>query len=376
MYDIIKWFQSGIFGCFKGADMESTIVKRLREGRFVLIAEIGVNYYDIAKERGISNMEAAKLMIKEAAGAGIHAVKFQTYKAGTLAAKASPYYWDITEEPTRSQYELFQKFDSFGYEEYKELKEYSDSIGTEFLSTAFDFESADYLDELMNVYKISSSDLSNIPFIEYQAKKDKPVLLSVGASNEDEIVRAVDAIRRNTDAPIVLLHCVLEYPTPLCDANLLKIATLKERFPDVYIGYSDHTKPTDDCDVIKTAYNLGAQLVEKHFTLNKTLKGNDHYHAMDPDDARAILASIDRLDMIRGNGSLVSLETESAARSNARRSVVSSQFIEKGCVITKDMLTFKRPGTGISPGRIDTIIGKTAVVDIEDDTILQEDMFR
>ncbi len=349
-------------------------MKRLEEGRFVLIAEIGVNYYDIAKQRGISNMDAAMLMIREAKDAGIHAVKFQTYKAGTLAAKASPYYWDITEEPTRSQYELFTKFDSFGKAEYTRLKEYSDEIGIEFLSTAFDFESADYLDELMNVYKISSSDLSNIPFIEYQAKKNKPILLSVGASNEDEIVNAVNAIRKNSDERIVLLHCVLEYPTPLADANLLKIASLRERFPDVYIGYSDHTKPTDDCDVIKCAYNLGAQLVEKHFTLDKTLKGNDHYHAMDPQDAKNILAAIDRMDMLRGSGALVSLDTESAARSNARRSIVALGDIARGTVITKEMLTFKRPGTGISPDNIEKVIGCTANVDIADDTIIQENM--
>ena len=349
-------------------------MNNLSEGRFVLIAEIGVNYYDIAGVRGISNMEAAKLMVKEAARAGIHAVKFQTYKAETLAAKDSPYYWDITEENTRSQYELFRKFDSFGYDEYRELKDYSDELGIEFLSTAFDFESADYLDELMNVYKISSSDLSNIPFIEYQAKKNKPILLSVGASNEDEIERALDAIRRNTDAPVTLLHCVLEYPTPLEDANLLKIATLKQRFPDVYIGYSDHTKPTDDCDVIKCAYNLGAQLVEKHFTLDKTLKGNDHYHAMDPEDAARILAAIDRMDMIRGRGELKCLKTEGAARSNARRSIVSAGHISAGELITESMLTFKRPGTGISPDKIDRVIGSRAAFDIEDDTIIQENM--
>lgn len=354
--------------------MKSTIMERLEKGQFVLIAEIGVNYYDIAVKEGISPMEAAKLMVKEAKEAGIHAVKFQTYKAGTLAAKASPYYWDITEEPTRSQYELFQKFDSFGYKEYKELKEYSDEIGIEFLSTAFDFESADYLDELMEVYKISSSDLSNLPFIEYQAKKNKPILLSVGASNEDEIVRALECIRNTTDAPVALLHCVLEYPTPLEDANLLKIASLKQRFTDVYIGYSDHTKPTDECDVIKTAYNLGAQLVEKHFTLDKTLKGNDHYHAMDPEDAKLILKAIDRMDMLRGNGALKCLDTEGAARQNARRSIVSYGDIKKGEVITKDMLTFKRPGTGISPDRIDEVVGKVALIDIVDDTILQENM--
>ena len=354
--------------------MESTIMNRLSEGKFVLIAEIGVNYYDIATKENITPMEAAKLMIKEAKEAGIHAVKFQTYKAGTLAAKASPYYWDITEEPTKSQYELFQKFDSFGREEYQELKDYSDEIGIEFLSTAFDYASADYLDEMMEVYKISSSDLSNLPFIEYQAKKNKPILLSVGASNLDEIEAAVDSIRKHNEQPIVLLHCVLEYPTPLKDANLLKIASLRTQFPELYIGYSDHTKPTDSCDVIKTAYNLGAICVEKHFTLDKTLKGNDHYHAMDPEDARRILDGIEELDLIRGNGELSCLETEATARKNARRSIVALGNIEKGTVINDSMLTFKRPGTGISPDRIEEVIGKVAAIDIEDDTILLEDM--
>lgn len=354
--------------------MKSAIINRLEEGKFVLIAEIGVNYYDIANKMGISNMDAAKLMIKEAADAGVTAVKFQTYKASTLAAKDSPYYWDISEEPTRSQHELFAKFDSFGYEEYRTLKEYCDSIGTEFLSTAFDIESADYLDDLMNVYKISSSDLSNIPFIEYQAKKNKPVLLSVGASDKEEIKSAVSAIRRYNDRPICLLHCVLEYPTPEEDANLLKIASLAKEFPDVYIGYSDHTKPTDDCDVIKCAYNLGAVLVEKHFTLDKTLKGNDHYHAMDPSDVRRILKAVERMDLIRGNGALVCLDTEERARQNARRSIVSNGFIAKGSVITGSMLTFKRPGTGISPADMDKVTGATAAVDIEDDTIIQESM--
>ena len=355
--------------------MINNIIKRLEEGKFVLIAEIGVNYYDIARERGISNMEAAKLMIKEASKAGIHAVKFQTYKAGTLAAKASPSYWDRSEEPTASQYELFQKFDSFGEAEYKELAEYCEEIGIEFLSTAFDFESADYLDPMMNVYKISSSDLSNLPFIEYQAKKNKPILLSIGASNEDEIRAAVDLIRKNNDKKPTLLHCVLEYPTPLEDANLLKIESLKKAFPDCYIGYSDHTKPTEDCDVAKTAYNLGAQIIEKHFTLDKTLKGNDHYHAMDPGDAREILHSIKRMDMLRGKGALKALESESAARANARRSIVAVGDIAKGMVIKREMLTFKRPGSGISPSEIETVIGKTAAVDIKDDTIITREMF-
>lgn len=355
--------------------MESTIINRLENGQFVLIAEIGVNYYDIAKKEGISVMAAAKEMVKEAANAGIHAVKFQTYKAGTLAAKASPSYWDTTEEPTTSQYELFQKFDSFGYEEYKKLKEYADSLNIEFLSTAFDFESADYLDELMDVYKISSSDLSNLPFIEYQAKKNKPILLSVGASELPEIEAAIDTIRMHNEKPIVLLHCVLEYPTPLKDANLLKISSLANQFPDLYIGYSDHTKPTENCDVIKTAYNLGALCIEKHFTLDKTLKGNDHYHAMDPEDAKRILEGIREMDLIRGSGELCCLETEMTARKNARRSIVSAVDIPKGTIITEEMLTFKRPGTGISPTELPKLIGMSATSDIAEDTILLDWMF-
>ncbi len=354
--------------------MESTIINRLKEGKFTLIAEIGVNYYDIAEKMSISNMEAAKLMIREAADAGIHAVKFQTYKAGTLAAKESPSYWDLSEEPTTSQYSLFQKFDSFGEAEYRELKEYSDEVGIEFLSTAFDTESADYLEDMMNVYKISSSDLSNIPFIEYQAKKGKPVILSVGASDIVEIERAVDTIRSVNDSELVLLHCVLEYPTPLEHANLLKIRTLKQQFPDCYIGYSDHTKPTSDCDVAKTAFNLGAMVIEKHFTLDKTLKGNDHYHAMDPEDAKAILGSIERMEMLRGSGELVCLESEGSARENARRSLVALVDIKQGETITTEMLTFKRPGTGISPSMIDKVIGLEAAVDIPEDTILKESM--
>lgn len=356
--------------------MESTIIERLKAGKFVLIAEIGVNYYDIAEQRGISEMDAAKLMIREARDAGIHAVKFQTYKAGTLAAKDSPSYWDRTEEPTASQYELFKKFDSFGEKEYRELKEYSDEAGIEFLSTAFDFESADYLYDLMNVYKVSSSDLSNIPFIEYQAKKGKPMILSAGASYLPEIERAVDTIRAVNESELALLHCVLEYPTPLEHANLKKIQTLKQQFPDCFIGYSDHTKPTDDCDVAKIAYVMGAQLMEKHFTLDKTLTGNDHYHAMDPTDAKAILASIERMEMLSGNGELVALESESAARENARRSIVAACDIDEGDLITRNMLTFKRPGTGISPSEIGRVVGRTAACDIAEDSILQTDMLK
>lgn len=350
------------------------LVDRIENGKFTLIAEIGVNYYDIAVQRGISNMEAAKLMCREAADAGIHAVKFQTYKAETLAAAESPSYWDTREEPTTSQRELFKKFDSFEEIEYRELADYCSEIGIDFCSTAFDFESADYLEPMMDVYKVSSSDLTNHPFIEYQAKKGKPMIVSVGAAELDEMRAAVEVIRRVNNQPLVLCHCVLEYPTPYAHANLRRIASLHKEFPDLIIGYSDHCKPNVCADVIKSAYTLGAHVVEKHFTLDKSLPGNDHYHAMDPDDARRIIEGVSFVEMLLGSPELGFSETEAVARLNARRSIVSAVDIPAGARITREMLTFKRPGTGMSPQDINKVIGCVAGVGIPEDTTIKEGM--
>lgn len=353
----------------------NSFVERITSGKFTLIAEIGVNYYDIAAQRGISNMDAAKLMCKETKDAGIHAVKFQTYKAENLAAADSPSYWDTSEEATTSQRELFKKYDLFGEIEYKELADYCKEIGIAFCSTAFDFESADYLEPLMDVYKISSSDLTNLPFIEYQASKGKPIIMSVGAGNLEEMKLAVETVRKVNDQPLVLCHCVLEYPTPYNHANLRRIESLKQEFPDVIVGYSDHCKPDECCDVVKSAYILGAHVVEKHFTLDKTLPGNDHYHAMDPSDARKILLGIEFVESLLGSGSLAFSETEAAARLNARRSIVAAVDISAGAKITREMLTFKRPGTGISPQNINEVLDKVAIIDIAEDTILRESYF-
>jgi N-acetylneuraminate synthase len=347
------------------------LIERIIKKEFVLVAEIGVNYYDIAKKMNTSPLDAAKLMIKEAKDAGVHVVKFQTYKADTLASKYSPSYWDTTEEANTSQYELFKQFDSFNEKEYMELAEFCNLLNVAFLSTAFDFNSADFLEPLMPVYKISSSDLSNLPFIAYQAKKQKPIMISCGASDLNEIKQALHTIRTYNQEPIVLLHCVLEYPTPYSHTNLNKIISLNKEFPELIIGYSDHSKPDVSLDVIKTAYNLGATVIEKHFTLDKTLKGNDHYHAMDTDDVRKIVAGIDFINKIRGSYDIMCLDTEQTARLNARRSIIANTYIEQGKVITEEMVTFKRPGTGISPSELSQVIGKTAIQDIKEDTILQ-----
>lgn len=354
--------------------MVDIIFKRLSAGKPVLVAEIGVNYYDIAAQRGITPLDAAKLMILEASRAGIHAVKFQSYRAETLTVKDSPSYWDLKENAVTSQRELFSNFDKLGPTEFYELAVFSENIGIEFFSTAFDENAVDYLEPLMNVYKISSSDLSNLPFIEYQARKGKPILLSTGASYEDEIARAVETIRAVNKAPLVLLHCVLEYPTPIQNVNLLKIKALKKRFPECIVGYSDHTKPTPDAIITKAAMFIGARIIEKHFTLDKKLVGNDHFHAMDPADARNILAGMEFADTIMGKEDLICLDSETVSRLNARRSLVAKKDIQAGEIITADMLTAKRPGHGISPADIKNVIGHRAKTNILADTIINNEI--
>ena len=335
-----------------------------------LIAEIGVNYYDIAKKENISNIAAAKLMIKEAKISGADAVKFQSYKADTIASKNSPAYWDKGEEPTNSQYELFKKFDSFGKEEYKELADYCRETGIMFLSTPFDFDSIDYLDEFMDVYKISSSDLTNIPFIKAVAQKQKPVLLSTGASTIEEVKLTIKTIEDEGNTQIGLMHCVLSYPTEYEDVNLLMIKYLKDNFLNYDIGFSDHTRPDDKMLVLTTAYLCGANIIEKHYTLDKTLKGNDHYHGMDPNDIKTFKDNIDFIKKINGQYNKAPLPCEAEARKQARRSIVAIRDLTIGEEITEDILTFKRPGTGISPSDLDKIIGKKVKTSIKEDDLI------
>ena len=341
-----------------------------------VIAEMGVNFYDTARVLGISPLEAAKLYIDKAAEAGIDCAKFQSYKANTIVSKNSPAYWDTAKEPTKTQYELFLKFDSFGEEEYRELCDYTHKKGMDFTSTPFDYASADYLYDMVDFYKISSSDLSNLPFVEYIGGKGKPVYMSVGAAYISEVDEAVRVLKKAGCRDIVLFHCVLSYPTDPENANLRIIQTLKKVFPDVRVGFSDHVAPDDTMMTLATAYLMGAEVIEKHFTLDKSLIGNDHYHAMDPHDAEKILQNIDFVNKLLGNSELKCLDTELLARQNARRSLVAAVDIPEGVKITGDMLTFKRPGTGISPAEIDKVIGKTSKKYIKADEILQKEHLR
>lgn len=339
-----------------------------------LIAEMGVNFYDTAKQMNITPLEAAKLYIDKAAAAGIDCAKFQSYKANTIVSKNSPAYWDTTKEATKTQYELFQKFDSFGEKEYRELCEYTHSKGMDFTSTPFDYASADYLYDMVDFYKISSSDLSNIPFIKHIGKKGKPVYMSVGASYLSEVDEAVRALKEVGCKDIVIFHCVLSYPTDPKNANLRIIETLKKDFPDVRVGFSDHVAPDETMMTLATAYLLGAEVIEKHFTLDKTLPGNDHYHAGDPSDFKKAIENFKWIDNVLGSPEKTVLDCELVPRREARRSLVLTRDMKAGEVIKESDLMPKRPGTGISPKFADIVIGRSVKEDLKEDTILTWDM--
>lgn len=339
-----------------------------------LIAEMGVNFYDTAKQKNITPLDAAKLYIDEAAKAGIDCAKFQTYKAKTIVSKNSPAYWDTTKESTKTQYELFLKYDSFGEKEYKELCKYTHSKGMDFTSTPFDYESADYLYDMVDFYKISSSDLSNIPFIKHIGKKGKPVVISVGASYLSEVDEAIRALKEVGCEDITILHCVLSYPTNPLNANLKIIETLKKDFPDVKVGFSDHVAPDETMMTLAVAYMLGAEVIEKHFTLDKSLQGNDHYHSGDPSDFKKAIDNFKWIDMVLGNPEKTVLECEMIPRREARRSLVLTRDMKKGEVIKESDLMPKRPGTGISPKFADIVIGREIKKDLKEDEILQWDM--
>ena len=330
-----------------------------------IIAEAGVNHE--------GQMDLAKRLIDEAQEGGAHSIKFQTYKADTIASKDSPYYWDITKEPTRSQHELFKKYDKFWKPEFESLKKYCDKVGIEFLSTPFDVESAKFLNDLMPVFKISSSDITNKPFIEFMCSFNKPIILSTGASDLSEIKEAVNWIKVCGN-PLSLLHCVLNYPTDDINANLGMIAGLKKEFPQYMIGYSDHTLPKD-MRTLEVATLLGAVILEKHFTHDKTLQGNDHYHAMDKEDLKVFHRNLDRIFGLLGSFDIAALASEEPARKNARRSLVASRDIPKGKTIDRQDLTWKRPAHGVSPKDIDIVVGKNASRDIKEDDVIKQDMF-
>jgi len=330
-----------------------------------VIAEAGVNHE--------GSMETAKRLIDEAAEAGADAIKFQTYRADTIAVRDSPAYWDLSKEPTTSQHELFSKYDSFWKDEFVELRRHCEMAGIEFMSTPFDLESATFLNDLMGTFKIASADLTNTPFIRHICGFGKPVLLSTGASDMEEIKVAASAIDEMGNQ-YALMHCVLNYPTDRSSANLGMITDLRRTFPRVLIGYSDHTHPDPEMSVLLTAVLLGATVLEKHFTHDKSLPGNDHYHAMDKVDLIEFRRRLDDAFTLLGSFKKAHLPSEEPARLHARRSLVSAREIPAGRAIVAEDLTWKRPAHGVSPSQFDDVLGRKARRDIAEDEIIHWSM--
>jgi len=317
-----------------------------------LILEIGVNHDN--------SLEKAKELIRSAARSGAKTVKFQTYTAEKIAAKHSPSYWDLKEEPTESQIQLFKKYDSFTVSDYAELYTLCQELKLEFMTTCFDKTWVELLDKYLARYKIASADITNFQLLTFIAKKQKPIILSTGASSLMEISAAIAVIRKVSNLPITLLHCVLNYPTLGPDANMGRIKALKENFPGFEIGYSDHTKPADSDTTLLIARTLGVVTFEKHFTLDKSGKGNDHYHAYDESDVRNILEKIKLIDDMISYTEEGFLELQSSARAYARRGLYAAEDLASGTILTEENVISLRPipDGGFSADLIDDLVGK------------------
>jgi sialic acid synthase SpsE len=328
-----------------------------------IIAEFGVNHN--------GSFERAKEAIVAAAQAGADAIKFQTYTADELVVKGTPKFWkseggDIGND----QYEAYKALGGTPYEWYPELMKICEDNGIEFLSTPFSIKAADYLNSIgMKAFKVASSDLSTLPYLEHIAKFGKPILLSTGASTMEEIHEAVETIENAGNTQIVVLHCTLCYPTKPEDANFNMIRTLSKEFPFYAVGISDHTLGVES-SIVAAAY--GAQVIEKHFTVDKTLPDSaDHWLSVDPSELKEI---VDRSSVYGGYSEKFVLDCENETRIYDKRSLVSACDIIKGTVITKDMITYKRPGTGIWPKFLPIVVGKKALIDIKEDTTLTWDL--
>ena len=334
-----------------------------------VIAEAGVNHNN--------SLKRAKDLIKKAASAGANAIKFQTYKAERLTTKTAPRFWEWKGEPIKkgTQYDSYRTMDidKFPLKYYPELIKTCRKYGIEFLSTPFDEESADALVKLgMKAIKVSSSDLTNLPFLTHLAKHKLPMLLSVGASTMGEIEEAVHTIEKEGNRKIVIMQCTLVYPTPYEHVNLRVIPTLATVFPEYHIGLSDHTL---GIHIPPAAVAFGARIIEKHYTVDKTLPNSpDHHLSVDPSELREMVTAIRNVESALGTSRKYVLQVEHHTYLYDKRSIVSACDIKRGTKIKKEMLTHKRPGTGIRPKYKDVVLGRRASLDIPRDTTITWDM--
>jgi N-acetylneuraminate synthase/N,N'-diacetyllegionaminate synthase len=325
-----------------------------------IIAEAGVNHN--------GDVDLAKKLIDVAKEAGADAVKFQSFKAENVVTRKAPkakYQKQTTGSP-ESQYDMIKKLELCPGN-FAELAHHAQKKGIIFLSTPFDNESVDLLDGLgVPVFKIASGEITNFPLIRYMAKKGKPVILSTGMSTLGEINEALQVIKSEGIKDIILLHCITAYPAKVEDVNLKAMETLREAFR-LHVGLSDHTL---GITIPIAAVALGACLIEKHFTLDKSLPGPDHQASLEPEELKQMIKAIREVEKAMGDGNKTPTEEEKQIRKVARRSIVAKVDIPEGTIITEGMLTIKRPGTGIEPKNLQNVVGTVARTTTKRDEVL------
>jgi len=331
-----------------------------------IIAEAGVNHN--------GDIRLAKKLVKAAAKAGADAVKFQTFSADSIATKTAgkAAYQKRTSDASESQYEMLKRLE-LPREAFRILADYASKCKIEFLSSPFDLKSAELLESIgIRAFKIPSGEITNIPLLEQVGKYKKPVILSTGMAEMDEIREGISAVRRGGAKEIILLHCVTSYPAPLESANLLMIPTLEREF-DLPAGFSDHT---EGVLASMLARALGACMIEKHFTLDRELPGPDHKASLAPDELADLVQKVRLAESAMGDGKKHIGKTEAAIRKIARKSLVAAAAIPKGARITREMIEMKRPGTGIETKQLGEVIGKFTKKAIKKDTVLRWDMLQ
>jgi len=326
-----------------------------------IIAEAGVNHN--------GDINLAKKLIDVAVEAGVDAVKFQTWKTELLVTKEATQA-EYQEENTgiqESQFDMLKRLE-LSYDEFRELKKYCDAKHILFMSTPDEFESADFLCGLQDIFKIGSGELTNLPYLRHIGKLGKKVILSTGMADIGEVEDALDIlIEAGTKKEnITVLHANTMYPTPMEDVNLKAMVTIGNTF-DIAYGYSDHTLGIE-VDIATVA--MGASCIEKHFTLDKTMEGPDHKASLEPDELKKMVKAIRNIELALGSSIKKPSKSEIPNMQIARKSIVAKLDIKKGDVLTEQNITIKRPGNGINPMRWDAIVGAVATKDYKEDELI------
>lgn len=334
--------------------------------RICLIAEIGCNHN--------GSKELAKKMVLEAKRCGADAVKFQTFKADELISRYAPKaeYQKVTTGTADSQLEMTRKLE-LSRPDYLELKQYAEGLGLTVFSTPFDLDSIDFLYENgQSIWKIPSGEITNLPYLERLGRlvcANKKIILSSGMATVGEIRECIDILRAEgtTKEQLALLHCNTEYPTPDCDVNISAISDLKEKFPGISIGFSDHSV---GYVAAVGAAALGVSMIEKHFTLDKNMEGPDHKASATPEELTELCKNLRRIELMMGCGEKIVTESERKNKIVARKSIVARRSIRKGERLTEENITCKRPGNGISPMKWESVLGTAAGRDFQEDELI------